>query len=150
MSGLRPGPNRAADARSTLSSSPDGWLATASPDGRPHLIAVSMWWTGNDVVIATLAGSRTARNLAAAGTGRLALGATDDVVMLDLSLDADEDVDPAGGGLTGDFARAVGWSPAEEPGEWRLFRLRPRRIQAFRGYGEQPGRDVMLDGTWLW
>lgn len=150
MSDLRPGPIRAADARSTLSTNPDGWLATASADGRPHLIAVSTWWTGDDVVIATLAGSRTARNLAATREARLALGATDDVVMLDLEVAADEDVDPAGGALTGEFARAVGWSPAEEPGTWRLFRLRPKRIQAFRGYGEQQGRDVLKDGRWLW
>lgn len=150
MSDLRPGPARAADARSTLASNPDGWLATASADGRPHLIAVSTWWTGKDIVIATLAKSRTAHNLAATREARLALGPTDDVVMLDLAVDADEDVDPAGGGLTGDFARAVGWSPAEEPGAWRLFRLRPARIQAFRGYGEQQGRDVMRDGAWQW
>lgn len=150
MSDLRPGPARAADARTTLSGNPDGWLATASSDGQPHLIAVSTWWTGEAVVIATLAKSRTARNLAATGSARLALGATDDVVMLDLELAGDEDVDPAGGGLTGDFARAVGWSPAEEPGAWHLYRLRPARIQAFRGYGEQQGRDVLRDGAWLW
>jgi hypothetical protein len=150
MSDLRPGPARAADARSTLSGNPDGWLATSADDGRPHLIAVSTWWTGTDIVIATLAGSRTARNLAATRAARLALGAPDDVVMLDLTLEAAEGVDAAGGGLTGEFARAVGWSPAEEPGTWRLFRLRPTRIQAFRGYGEQEGRDVLRDGAWLW
>jgi hypothetical protein len=150
MSDLRPGPTRAADARSILQSNPDGWLATAAPDGKPHLIAVSTCWTGSDVVIATLAGSRTARNLEATPTARLALGAPDDVVMLDLELAATDDVDPAGGGLTGEFARGVGWSPAEEPGEWRLFTLRPTRIQAFRGYGEQQGRDVLRDGAWLW
>ena len=78
-------PTRAADARSTLQSNPDGWLATGAPDGQPHLIAVSTCWTGSDVVIATLAGSRTARNLATTRTARLALGAPDDVVMLDLA-----------------------------------------------------------------
>jgi hypothetical protein len=150
MSDLRPGPARAADARSILQANPDGWLATAAPDGQPHLIAVSTCWTGSDVVIATLAGSRTARNLEATRTARLALGAPDDVVMLDLELLATDGVDPAGSGLTGEFARGVGWSPAEEPGEWRLFTLRPTRIQAFRGYGEQAGRDVLRGRAWLW
>ncbi|MHB8961302.1 MAG: pyridoxamine 5'-phosphate oxidase family protein [Candidatus Limnocylindrales bacterium] len=141
MSDLRPGPIRAADARSILQANPDGWLATGAPEGRPHLIAVSTCWTGSEVVIATLAASRTARNLEATRTARLALGAPDDVVMLDLELAANDAVDPAGGGLTGEFARGVGWSPGDEPGQWRLFRLRPRRIQAFRGYG------AMVRGT---
>ena len=150
MSDLRPGPTRTADARSILQSNTDGWLATGDPGGQPHLIAVSTCWTGREVVIATRAASRTARNLQATHSARLALGAPDDVVMLDLELGATDGVDSAGGGLTGEFARGVGWSPAEEPGEWQLLTLRPTRIQAFRGYGEQQGRDVLRDGKWLW
>jgi len=30
-----------------------------------------------------------------------------------------------------------------------FFRLRPNRIQAFRGYDEIEGRDVMLRSRWL-
>lgn len=150
MSELRPGPLRAADARSVLQSSPDGWLATASPTTGPHLIAVSTCWTGSEVVIATHSASRTARNLEHGGRARLALGAPHDVVMLDLELVGAQEVDPADAGLTGEFARATGWSPAGEDGEWRLYRLRPLRIQAYRGYGEQSGRDVMQGGAWLW
>jgi hypothetical protein len=41
----------------------DVWLASASPSGKPHLIAASSWWTGARIVIATTAMSRTARNL---------------------------------------------------------------------------------------
>jgi hypothetical protein len=29
------------------------------------------------------------------------------------------------------------------------FRLRPVRVQAYRGYDELEGRDVMRDGDWL-
>ena len=31
----------------------------------------------------------------------------------------------------------------------RFFRLAPSRIQAYRGYGELEGRDVLNDGRWL-
>jgi hypothetical protein len=30
-----------------------------------------------------------------------------------------------------------------------FFRLRPTRIQAYRGYGELEGRDVMRGGRWV-
>ncbi len=64
----------------------DLWLATASPTGKPHLIAASSWWDGNQVVVATRSGSRTARNLESTGTARLALGAPDNVVLVDVQL----------------------------------------------------------------
>ncbi len=47
------------------------------------------------------------------------------------------------------FATAVGWDPREAGKGWIFFRLRPTRIQAYRGYDELEGRDVMRDSTWL-
>ena len=47
------------------------------------------------------------------------------------------------------FASAVGWDPREINGDWVFFRLTPARIQAYRGYDELEGRDVMLAGRWL-
>jgi hypothetical protein len=32
---------------------------------------------------------------------------------------------------------------------WVFFKMRPTRIQAFRGYDEIENRDVMKDGRWL-
>jgi hypothetical protein len=47
------------------------------------------------------------------------------------------------------FSRAVGWDPREVGEGWAFFRLRPLRIQAYRGYDELEGRDVMRGSRWL-
>ena len=51
--------------------------------------------------------------------------------------------------LAGGFAAAVGWNPREVGKGWIFFRLRPTRIQAYRGYDELEGRDVMRASRWL-
>ena len=50
--------------------------------------------------------------------------------------------------LAGGFQAAMGWDPREMDG-WVFYRLRPTRIQAFRGYDEIGGRDVMVRSRWL-
>ena len=50
--------------------------------------------------------------------------------------------------LAGGFQGAMGWDPREMDG-WMFYRLRPTRIQAFRGYDEIEGRDVMVRSRWL-
>jgi len=77
---------RKTDVLAALNKQADLWLATADMTGRPHLIAISAWWDGSKVIVATTGGSRTAM---------------------------------------------------------------PSRIQAYRGYDELSGRDVMRDGRWL-
>ena len=42
----------------------------------------------------------------------------------------------------------MGWDPREMDG-WMFFRLRPTRIQAFRGYDEIEDRDVMVRSRWV-
>ena len=140
---------RKADVLAALERNADLWLATASPTGRPHLVAVSAWFHDPDFLIATVGSSRTARNLDATEIARLALGAPDDVIVIDARLTASMPVTAAEADLLAGFATAVGWSPVEEPGNWRFFRLVPTRIQAYRGYGELEGRDVFSDGRWL-
>jgi Pyridoxamine 5'-phosphate oxidase len=149
MSELRSRARRASDVRAALERNGEGWLATASPAGRPHLIAVSAWWDGSQVVIATLGTSRTARNLDATGLARFGLGSPDDVILIDLGVSASVPVAEAGAELSDGFAAAVGWNPADEPGRWAFYRLRPLRAQAYRGYGELQDRDVMRDARWL-
>ena len=127
----------------------DLWLATASASGRPHLIAVSTWWDGRRLVVATTGSSRTARNLAASGRGRVAAGSTEDVVMIDVRVASSVPVLDADEALRSGFVAAAGWDPAEEGDGWRFFVLEPTRIQAYRGYGELEGRDVMREGRWL-
>jgi Pyridoxamine 5'-phosphate oxidase len=148
MPELRTVEARKADVLTALESQQDMWLATADAAGRPHLIAVSAWWDGTDLVVATTAGSRTGSNLAAGPTVRLAAGAPNDVIMIDArvveSVAANLAPEVADG-----FAIAVGWDPREVGEGWAFYRLRPTRIQAYRGYDELEGRDLMRDATWL-
>jgi Pyridoxamine 5'-phosphate oxidase len=145
---MRTTEQRKADVLATLERNADLWIATASRSGGPHLVAVSAWWHSPDFVIATVGSSRTARNLDATDVARLALGAPDDVIVVDARLTHSVPVGDADEPLQAGFAAAVGWSPIEEPGAWRFFRLAPTRIQAYRGYGELVGRDVFSDGRW--
>src|SRR6267143_6123365 len=95
------------------------WLASADRSGRPHVIAVSAWWEGERLVVATRGTSRTARNLAANPVARLAGGSPDDVTVIDVAagsaLPVDEDEDLAEG-----FKAAVGWD-ARTVGEGWVF-----------------------------
>jgi len=140
---------RKADVLAALERNGDLWIATSSPAGRPQLVAVSAWWNSSDFLIATVGSTRTARNLDATAIARLALGAPDDVIVVDASLTESMPVAEADAAMQAGFSAAVGWSPLEEPGSWRFFRLAPARIQAYRGYGELEGRDVFVDGRWL-
>ena len=139
---------RKADVLAALGRQKDLWIATADPRGLPHLIAVSAWWDGSHVVIATVGTSRTARNLESNPTARLALGTPDDVVVIDArtlpGMPASDAIELAGG-----FADAVGWDPRDVGEGWVFFRLEPTRIQAYRGYDELEGRDVMRNSLWL-
>ena len=149
MTDLRTTPERMANTLELLARNGDGWLATATPDGGAHLIAVSACWTGTAVLLATRGDSLTARNLAASGSARLALGAPDDAVLLDVAVTDRRASGPTSGELGSTFTSAMGWDPADEPGAWDYFVLAPRRVQAYRGYGERPGATIMRDGQWL-
>ena len=140
---------RAADVREALAAGKDGWLATADASGHAHLIAASCWWDGTNVVMTTVGTSRSARNLVATRQGRLALGSTDDVVMVDVELAREVLVNEAPAEVADGFAAGVGWDPREIGPEWVFLTLRPNRIQAYRGYDELAGREVMHNGTWL-
>jgi len=140
---------RKVDTVAALNRQRDLWLATADTGGKPHLIAVSAWWDGNHVVIATTAASRSARNLDATGIARLALGSPEDVIVIDASVADRAKVHNADAQVATGFSSAVGWDPRDINDNWVFFRLRPARIQAYRGYDELQGRDVMLVGRWL-
>jgi len=145
---MRDPQTRVADVKAALERQADLWLASASPEGKPHLIAVSAWWDGAEVVIATTATSRTARNLAQNPSARLALGSPSDAIVIDARV---VEVVPAEARaeLAAGFARAVGWDPREVGQGWSFFRFKPLRMQAFKGYDELEGREVMRGSTWL-
>ena len=50
---MRDTATRKADALAALEKQHDIWLATADVAGRPHIIAVSAWWDGTDLVVVT-------------------------------------------------------------------------------------------------
>ena len=126
----------------------DIWLASASRSGRPHVIAVSAWWDGERLVVATREASRTARNLAANPVARLALGSPDDATVIDVAAASPRPVAEAEDMADG-FAAAVGWDPRTVGEGWVFIPLEPVRIQAYKGYDELEGRDVMKGSRWL-
>ena len=71
----------------------DAWVATASAAGAPHLVPLSLAWVDERLVVAVEESSVTARNLAASGEARLAVGPTRDVVMIDAILEKTRDLD---------------------------------------------------------
>ena len=149
MTELRTVSERKADVLDRLGKDFDIWVATADPTGRPHLIAASGWWDGSRIVMATRGASRTAQNLAQNPVAQMALGAQDDAITITAHLD---DSYPAAGApaeVAEGFEKAAGWDPREEGEDWVFYRFRPERIQAYRGYGELQGRDVMKASRWL-
>jgi hypothetical protein len=145
---MRDTPTRKADVLAALEQQGDMWLSTANPAGRPHLIPVSAWWDGAHLVIATAGASRTAANMKANRAVRVAAGSPSDAIMIDADVVESPAVDDSAE-LAGGFAAAVGWDPREVGQGWLFFRLRPTRIQAYRGYDELEGRDVMRGSRWL-
>jgi hypothetical protein len=139
---------RKADVLAALHRQGDLWVASADSRGRPHLIAVSAWWDGAEIVIATTVASRTAKNLAANPVARLAQGLPGDAIVIDARVIETKAAEQSAE-LAKSFAGAVGWDPREVGPGWSFFRLKPVRIQAYRGYDELEGRDVMLRSEWL-
>ena len=148
MSELRSLAQRKADVLAALSANRDLWLATADAGGNPHLIAISSWWHDDQITVTTLSTSRTARNLAAGSSVRLALGSPDDVIVVDAALVGSVPVGEAEKRLGDGFAAAAGWDPRTIDPRWSFYHLKPVRIQAYRGYDELSGRDVMRNEAW--
>lgn len=138
---------RLRDTREKLERDVDLWVATSGAPGGVHLVPLSYLWDGTALLISTPRASVTGRNLLADGRVRLGLGPTRDVVVIDGTA---EPVDIAElGPETGDaFAAKTGFDPRELDEPYQYFRIRPRRIQAWREANELPGRDLMRDGDW--
>ena len=138
---------RKADVLAVLQKQGQMWLATAH-EGMPHVIAVSALWTGDELVVTTLGSSRTASNLKPGASARLVAGTQDDaVVILASAVESRPAADSPE--LAERWNEVMGWDPREVGEGWSFFRLRPVRVQAFRGYDEIEGREVMKDGRWL-
>ncbi|MHB8296852.1 MAG: pyridoxamine 5'-phosphate oxidase family protein [Acidimicrobiales bacterium] len=139
---------RIADARAKLAGEADVWVATGDSRGVAHLVPLSLCWHDGEIVVATEARSRTARNAAASGQARLALGSTRDVVSIEATATvvARAEASPA---LVDAYRARTGWEPGGDGREWVYLRCRPVRVQVWRDVEEITGRTVMRQGAWL-
>jgi hypothetical protein len=139
---------RKQDALHRLAHDVDAWVATADPSsGTPYLIPLSFLWDGETLLIATPTASQTGRNLLATGTVRFGVGPTRDVVLIEgtaQALAASEIPDEIGDA----FAAKTGFDPRRLTTPYSYFRVRPRRLQAWREANELMGRNLMRDGEW--
>ena len=146
--GPRPPADRKADVLAKLTAAvPDVWVATAAADV-PYLVPLTLAWLRERIVLATDGKARTARNLAATGTARLALGATRDVVLIDATLEETFPVAEAPAWVADGYADGTDWDPRTVGGYLYLI-LRPDRVQAWREENEIADRVLMRGGTWL-
>jgi hypothetical protein len=139
---------RRRDTEHRLTHDVDVWVASASADGGPHLVPLSFDWDGEALLLATPAESPTGRNLAATNTVRLGLGLTRDVSMIEGDVEVLE-IDALPQQECDRFAARTGFDPRALATSYRWFRIRPRRIQAWREVDELPDRELMRDGSWL-
>lgn len=131
----------------------DVWVSTAGSSGtgspQPYLVPLSLAWIDERVVIALDANSRTARNIAAQGVARLALGPTRDVVVIEAVLDHAVAVAEAPHDIAERYAAQADWDPRESAEGTEYMVLTPHRIQAWREANELADRTLMRDGRWL-
>src|SRR5260370_14620026 len=139
---MRDAATRKKDVLAAIDEQGHYWLVTAEVGGGPHVIGVSGWWDASQIVVTTLGSSRTARNLAVNPQVKLAHGDPSDAIVIEAQVIESIAVEDSHDLSTG-FKAAMGWDPWEMGG-WMFVRLRPTRIQAFRGYDEIEGRDVRL------
>ena len=145
-------PKRTADQRThdalrRLKSEPNVWIATASMAGVPHMVPLSLAWVNNAIVVATPTDTPTVRNANASGQARATLDDADDVVIIDADVRID-DFDHAQPSIVDAYVSRVGWDPRNNPGNWSLLTLTPRRVQSWNSIEEISGRTVMRDGVW--
>jgi Pyridoxamine 5'-phosphate oxidase len=143
---VRSASERQADTITRLEGDADVWVATAS-SGRPHLVPLSLAWDGAHVILATPAESPTARNAAAGGDIRLALGTSRDVTIIEAAVE----VVPCG--MAGDaiaqcYAARTGWDPRLEEVSHVYLIATPRTARAWRSVPELAARTIMRDGQW--
>ena len=144
---MRDAATRKRDVLAALEKQGHYWLATAQVGGGPHVIAVSGMWDGNEIVVTTLGSSKTARNMAMNPLVVLAGGDPSDAIVIRAQVLEGSPVADSPR-LLEEWKKAMGWDPSEL-GDWIFYRLRLTRIQAFRGYGEIGGRDVMIRSRWV-
>lgn len=145
---LRTSAERVANAKRRLETDSDVWLATASPEGVPHLIPLSLGWDGRRLVLFTYTDSATTRNVEATGLARASLDDTSDVVIIHGTATAEplEEVAPT---VVESFVERADWDPRDGNGTFSLVSVIPDRILAWQSEPEIQGRTIMRNGVWV-
>jgi hypothetical protein len=144
----RSGAQRRSDTEHRLAHDVDVWVASASPNGAPHLVPLSFDWDGEALLVATPTKSPTGRNLAVTRAARVALGHTRDVSMIEATVEVLA-IDALPRERGDGFAARTGFDPRALATSYSWFRITPRRIQAWREENELADRELMRDGRWL-
>jgi Pyridoxamine 5'-phosphate oxidase len=141
---------RVKDALDGLRTEVDAWVATASGAGKPYLVPLSFYWSGEVMIVTTPRSSRTGRNFLATGKARVAIGQTRGTVVV---IDAKVEEMPIGEAVEVEdaYVHATGFDPRPWDVGYTFFRLSPERIQTWRGddANELHDKDVMRDGVFL-
>jgi hypothetical protein len=143
---VRSAAQRRTDTLARLEGDADVWVATATA-GRPHLVPLSLAWDGARVILATPAASPTARNAAASGEIRLALGTSRDVTIIEAAAEVVPCAD-APGSVARCYATRTGWDPRQEDVPHVYLIATPRTMRAWNSLAEIPGRTVVRDSQW--
>jgi hypothetical protein len=145
---LRSTAQRIADTKARLETDADVWIATASGDGTPHLIPLSLGWDGGAILVTTPSDSPTVRNILATGRARAALDSAVEVVIISSSAKAIplDEMDPE---TVERLVGRIGWDPRKASGRWSVLRLSPELIHAWNSEPEIEGRTIMRRGEWL-
>jgi hypothetical protein len=143
---VRTGAQRRADTLARLEGDIDVWVATASA-GEPHLVPLSLAWDGARVILATPAASATARNAAASGSVRLALGTSRDVTIIDAAAEVVPCSD-APDTVADCYAARTGWDPRQDDPPHVYLIATPRVTRAWNSLAEMTGRTIMRAGHW--
>ncbi|MER6347168.1 pyridoxamine 5'-phosphate oxidase family protein [Streptomyces sp. NPDC001595] len=139
---------RKQDVLARLEREEDVWVASAAADGTPWLVALWFLWDGEAVWLATRTTNPTGRNLRDGLRARLALGDTQDVVLIDGEAEVlTRDEVPAATARA--YIAKYGWDPGADSPSYAWFRVRPLAVQAMHGVHEMPGRYLMRDGVWV-
>jgi hypothetical protein len=144
---MRDAATRKRDVLNFLEKQGHYWLATSQVGGGPHVIGVSGLWHEEEMLVTTLGTSKTARNLAMNPLAVLAGGDPSDAIVIQAQVIESRPVEESPE-LLKEWKAVMGWDPSEL-GDWMFYRLRPTRIQAFRGYDEIKGRDVLIRSRWV-
>jgi Pyridoxamine 5'-phosphate oxidase len=138
---------RKIDTLARLKDDIDAWVASADAQGNAYLVPLSYVWDGTGLTMATPEVSPTARNLAASGQVRLAIGPTRDVVLIEGTVQTfSRESVPTD--LADAFAAKL-WDARRDKARIAYLYIIPRRIQAWREGNEIKGRDLMNEGRWL-